>query len=132
MLLGKENGILMRNEVVFKNELEKWQDENNFGITSEEAMDLTVDHEVGMESEYLNFIIKGVAEGPRSRCMDNFDQHCHLRSRSPVIKTSSVKHLAAASSSCPAEGSNGGVVKVGFLEKYPFLITGFFFFMWYV
>ncbi|KAF9589406.1 hypothetical protein IFM89_023682 [Coptis chinensis] len=55
-----------------------------------------------------------------------------LLEKSPVIKTSSVKRLAAASSSSPAEGSDGGVVKVGFLEKYPFLITGFFFFMCFV
>ncbi|PIA35121.1 hypothetical protein AQUCO_03600055v1 [Aquilegia coerulea] len=39
-----------------------------------------------------------------------------------------VRPIAASS-----EGSNSsaGEAKVGFLEKYPFLITGFFFFMWY-
>ncbi|CAN1129648.1 Triose phosphate/phosphate translocator TPT, chloroplastic [Linum perenne] len=39
--------------------------------------------------------------------------------------------LAAASS--PAEGSDsaGDAAPVGFFNKYPFLLTGFFFFMWY-
>lgn len=41
--------------------------------------------------------------------------------------------LAAASS--PAEGSDssgdGKIAPVGILQKYPFIITGFFFFMWY-
>ncbi|XP_072089611.1 triose phosphate/phosphate translocator, chloroplastic isoform X2 [Arachis hypogaea] len=38
--------------------------------------------------------------------------------------------LAAASS--PAEGSDSaGEAKVGFFDKYPALVTGFFFFMWY-
>uniref|UniRef100_A0A1D1YFA4 Triose phosphate/phosphate translocator, chloroplastic n=1 Tax=Anthurium amnicola TaxID=1678845 RepID=A0A1D1YFA4_9ARAE len=43
--------------------------------------------------------------------------------------------VAAAASSSPAEGSDsageGKVVAVGFLQKYPALVTGSFFFMWY-
>ncbi|RVW38020.1 Triose phosphate/phosphate translocator, chloroplastic [Vitis vinifera] len=37
-----------------------------------------------------------------------------------------------ASTSSPAEGSDSaGDAKIGFLDKYPALVTGFFFFMWY-
>ncbi|CAL1372831.1 unnamed protein product [Linum trigynum] len=42
-----------------------------------------------------------------------------------------LKPVFAAASSSPAEGSDSAGAKVGFLDKYPFLITGFFFFMWY-
>ncbi|CAI0468868.1 unnamed protein product [Linum tenue] len=46
-------------------------------------------------------------------------------------RETAVKPVLAAASSSPAEGSDSAGAKVGFLEKYPFLITGFFFFMWY-
>ncbi|KAL8468108.1 hypothetical protein ACS0TY_031371 [Phlomoides rotata] len=50
---------------------------------------------------------------------------------SPVTKRESIRPCFASASS-PAEGSDSsGGTKVGFLDKYPFLITGFFFFMWY-
>ncbi|PIN06557.1 Glucose-6-phosphate/phosphate and phosphoenolpyruvate/phosphate antiporter [Handroanthus impetiginosus] len=50
---------------------------------------------------------------------------------SPVVKRESIRPCFAAASS-PAEGSDSaGDAKVGFLEKYPALVTGFFFFMWY-
>lgn len=59
-------------------------------------------------------------------------------SRNAVAATAGRKELlrpVCASASSPAEGSDsageGKVAPVGFLEKYPFLITGFFFFMWY-
>ncbi|XAR66504.1 hypothetical protein NMG60_11012772 [Bertholletia excelsa] len=49
----------------------------------------------------------------------------------PTMKREILRPSLAAASS-PAEGSDSsGEVKVGFLEKYPALITGFFFFMWY-
>ncbi|KAK4386581.1 Triose phosphate/phosphate translocator, chloroplastic [Sesamum angolense] len=60
-----------------------------------------------------------------------------LLEASPAISVSSVKKrqnvrpcLAAASSPAESSDSAGGA-KVGFLEKYPALVTGFFFFMWY-
>ncbi|KAL0328872.1 UNVERIFIED_CONTAM: Triose phosphate/phosphate translocator, chloroplastic [Sesamum calycinum] len=60
-----------------------------------------------------------------------------LLEASPAIAVSSVKKrqnvrpcLAAASSPAESSDSAGGA-KVGFLEKYPALVTGFFFFMWY-
>ncbi|KAL8507049.1 hypothetical protein ACS0TY_017797 [Phlomoides rotata] len=50
---------------------------------------------------------------------------------SPVNKRGNLPPCPAASSS-PAESSDSaGGAKVGFLEKYPFLVTGFFFFLWY-
>ncbi|XP_043688548.1 triose phosphate/phosphate translocator, chloroplastic isoform X1 [Telopea speciosissima] len=62
-----------------------------------------------------------------------------LLEKSPVIRFPSVKReilrpsFAAASS--PAEGSDSAgeakIAPIGFLEKYPALVTGFFFFMWY-
>ncbi|KAH7682241.1 solute carrier family 35 member E1 protein [Dioscorea alata] len=43
-----------------------------------------------------------------------------------------LRPVAAAASSSPAEGSDSaGEAKVGFAAKYPALVTGFFFFMWY-
>ncbi|XP_078174515.1 glucose-6-phosphate/phosphate translocator-like protein isoform X1 [Carex rostrata] len=40
--------------------------------------------------------------------------------------------IIASAASTPAEGGeSAGESKVGFLEKYPVLVTGFFFFMWY-
>ncbi|KAJ0989375.1 hypothetical protein J5N97_007731 [Dioscorea zingiberensis] len=43
-----------------------------------------------------------------------------------------LRPVAAAASSSPAEGSDSaGETKVGFAAKYPALVTGFFFFMWY-
>ncbi|KAL0321261.1 UNVERIFIED_CONTAM: Triose phosphate/phosphate translocator, chloroplastic [Sesamum radiatum] len=60
-----------------------------------------------------------------------------LLEASPAITVSSVTKrqnvrpcLAAASSPAESSDSAGGA-KVGFLEKYPALVTGFFFFMWY-
>ncbi|KAL0300701.1 UNVERIFIED_CONTAM: Triose phosphate/phosphate translocator, chloroplastic [Sesamum radiatum] len=60
-----------------------------------------------------------------------------LLEASPAIAVSSVTKrqnvrpcLAAASSPAESSDSAGGA-KVGFLEKYPALVTGFFFFMWY-
>ncbi|KAI3466701.1 hypothetical protein Pfo_023364 [Paulownia fortunei] len=50
---------------------------------------------------------------------------------SPVMKRENFRPCLAAASS-PAESSDSaGGAKVGFLEKYPALVTGFFFFMWY-
>ncbi|XP_041026142.1 triose phosphate/phosphate translocator, chloroplastic isoform X1 [Juglans microcarpa x Juglans regia] len=44
-------------------------------------------------------------------------------------------HVGAAASSSPAEGSDSAgeakVAPLGFIDKYPALVTGFFFFMWY-
>ncbi|KAH6790341.1 Glucose-6-phosphate/phosphate translocator-like protein [Perilla frutescens var. frutescens] len=45
---------------------------------------------------------------------------------SPVMKRESLRPCFAAAGSDSAGGA-----KVGFLEKYPALVTGFFFFMWY-
>ncbi|OAY76497.1 triose phosphate/phosphate translocator TPT, chloroplastic [Ananas comosus] len=43
-----------------------------------------------------------------------------------------LRPVAAAASSSPAEGNDSaGEAKVGFAAKYPALVTGFFFFMWY-
>ncbi|THU53474.1 hypothetical protein C4D60_Mb10t14810 [Musa balbisiana] len=43
-----------------------------------------------------------------------------------------LRPVAAAASSSPAEGSDHvGEAEVGFAAKYPALVTGFFFFMWY-
>ncbi|KAL3519818.1 hypothetical protein ACH5RR_017967 [Cinchona calisaya] len=51
---------------------------------------------------------------------------------SPVIKRETLLRPCHAAASSPAEGSDSaGEAKVGFLEKYPALVTGFFFFMWY-
>ncbi|KAL1537840.1 triose phosphate/phosphate translocator, chloroplastic [Salvia divinorum] len=45
----------------------------------------------------------------------------------PAMKRESIRPCSAT-----AEGSDSaGGAKVGFLEKYPALVTGFFFFMWY-
>ncbi|KAG9140362.1 hypothetical protein Leryth_019599 [Lithospermum erythrorhizon] len=57
------------------------------------------------------------------------------RQLSPAIlldtKRRTLKPCLSAASS-PAEGSDSaGIAKVGFLEKYPAITTGFFFFMWY-
>lgn len=53
-----------------------------------------------------------------------------------LLETSPARNLkpvCASASSSPAEGggSTGEVAPVGFLQKYPALTTGFFFFMWY-
>ncbi|MBA0779077.1 hypothetical protein Gotri_003359 [Gossypium trilobum] len=54
---------------------------------------------------------------------------------SSVSKREVLKPVSAAASS-PAEGGSdsageGKIAPVGFFEKYPALVTGFFFFMWY-
>ncbi|NBH36900.1 hypothetical protein D3Z58_26265, partial [Clostridiaceae bacterium] len=49
-----------------------------------------------------------------------------LLEASPVIKRESLRPCKAAAGS-----DSAGSAKVGFLEKYPALVTGFFFFMWY-
>ncbi|XP_075496472.1 triose phosphate/phosphate translocator, chloroplastic-like isoform X2 [Primulina tabacum] len=50
---------------------------------------------------------------------------------SMVAKREGLQPCHAAASS-PAEGGDlAGEAKVGFLKKYPALVTGFFFFMWY-
>ncbi|OMO76375.1 Drug/metabolite transporter [Corchorus capsularis] len=51
-----------------------------------------------------------------------------LLESSPVSKREILKPVFAAASS---GGDSAGEAKVGFLEKYPALVTGFFFFMWY-
>ncbi|KAL5576682.1 hypothetical protein UlMin_018381 [Ulmus minor] len=54
-----------------------------------------------------------------------------LLESSPATKRENVRPCLAAASS-PAGGSDSaGEAKVGFLNKYPALVTGFFFFMWY-
>ncbi|KAF3451429.1 hypothetical protein FNV43_RR07524 [Rhamnella rubrinervis] len=55
-----------------------------------------------------------------------------LLESSPVSKAEILRPCLAAASS-PAEGSDsaGEVKPVGFFDKYPVLVTGFFFFMWY-
>lgn len=51
---------------------------------------------------------------------------------SPVPKREVLPRPCLAAASSPAEGSDSaGDAKVGFLDKYPALVTGFFFFMWY-
>ncbi|KAK6154744.1 hypothetical protein DH2020_008992 [Rehmannia glutinosa] len=50
---------------------------------------------------------------------------------SPVTKRGNVRPCLAAASSPADSGDSAGGAKVGFLEKYPALVTGFFFFMWY-
>ncbi|KAL5730513.1 hypothetical protein ACHQM5_003320 [Ranunculus cassubicifolius] len=56
-----------------------------------------------------------------------------LLEKSPLVKKREIlRPCSAASSSSPAEGSDSsGGVKVGFLEKFPWVLTGFLFFMWY-
>ncbi|CDO99491.1 unnamed protein product [Coffea canephora] len=52
---------------------------------------------------------------------------------SPVTKRETLLRPCRTAASSPAEGSDsGGEAKVGFLQKYPALVTGFFFFMWYL
>ncbi|XP_025015165.1 triose phosphate/phosphate translocator, chloroplastic isoform X1 [Ricinus communis] len=56
-----------------------------------------------------------------------------LLESSPATKRENLRPTMAAASS-PAEGSDSSgdkVAPVGFFEKYPALVTGFFFFMWY-
>ncbi|XVF27586.1 hypothetical protein REPUB_Repub14bG0121300 [Reevesia pubescens] len=56
-----------------------------------------------------------------------------LLESSPVSKREILKPVLAAASS-PAEGGSDGdskIAPVGFFKKYPALVTGFFFFMWY-
>ncbi|KAI5657177.1 hypothetical protein M9H77_25970 [Catharanthus roseus] len=51
---------------------------------------------------------------------------------SPVPKREFLLRQCQAAASSPADGSDSaGDAKVGFLDKYPALVTGFFFFMWY-
>ncbi|XP_047325791.1 triose phosphate/phosphate translocator, chloroplastic-like isoform X1 [Impatiens glandulifera] len=50
-------------------------------------------------------------------------------STTTTTKRQILRPVLAAASSPPADSS--GEAKVGFLNKYPFLVTGFFFFMWY-
>ncbi|MQL10581.1 hypothetical protein EI010_25565, partial [Escherichia coli] len=56
---------------------------------------------------------------------------------SPALKKESVflQPCAATAASSPGDGSDSSgeakVAPVGFFEKYPALVTGFFFFMWY-
>ncbi|CAI9087388.1 OLC1v1021445C1 [Oldenlandia corymbosa var. corymbosa] len=51
---------------------------------------------------------------------------------SPVTKRETRLRPCPAAASSPAGGSeSAGDAEVGFLEKYPALVTGFFFFMWY-
>nr|CAD1842469.1 unnamed protein product [Ananas comosus var. bracteatus] len=50
----------------------------------------------------------------------------------PAARRELLRPVAAAASSSPAEGNDSaGEAKVGFAAKYPALVTGFFFFMWY-
>ncbi|XVE88106.1 hypothetical protein DITRI_Ditri19aG0041700 [Diplodiscus trichospermus] len=58
-----------------------------------------------------------------------------LLERSPVSKREVLKPVSAAASS-PADGGSDSagdakIAPIGFVEKYPALVTGFFFFMWY-
>ncbi|XVE51392.1 hypothetical protein DITRI_Ditri02bG0036400 [Diplodiscus trichospermus] len=58
-----------------------------------------------------------------------------LLESSPVSKREILKPILAAASS-PAEGGSDSagdaeIAPVGFFQKYPALVTGFFFFMWY-
>ncbi|KAK1426471.1 hypothetical protein QVD17_15145 [Tagetes erecta] len=53
----------------------------------------------------------------------------NLDHSSPVLKT--IKRDAIKPCSATASDSTGDAAPVGFLAKYPFLVTGFFFFMWY-
>ncbi|CAL9107188.1 unnamed protein product, partial [Musa acuminata var. zebrina] len=56
----------------------------------------------------------------------------HLDKSSPPTRRVLLRPVAAAASSSPAEGGDSvGETKVGFAAKYPALVTGFFFFMWY-
>ncbi|KAL8249624.1 hypothetical protein R6Q59_006492, partial [Mikania micrantha] len=58
----------------------------------------------------------------------------HLRrgSLSPVpLVTTTAKRDVVKPCSANASDSAGDAAPVGFLAKYPFLVTGFFFFMWY-
>ncbi|XP_021902211.1 triose phosphate/phosphate translocator TPT, chloroplastic, partial [Carica papaya] len=52
-----------------------------------------------------------------------------------AVKREMLPRIRAAASSSPAEGSDSAgeakIAPVGFFEKYPALVTGFFFFMWY-
>ncbi|KAK4399156.1 UNVERIFIED_CONTAM: Triose phosphate/phosphate translocator, chloroplastic [Sesamum calycinum] len=50
---------------------------------------------------------------------------------SPVTKRETLRPCSAAASSPAGASDSAGGAKVGFLEKYPALVTGFFFFMWY-
>lgn len=54
-----------------------------------------------------------------------------LESSSAGKQRESVKPCLAAASSSPGSDSAGEAKPVGFIEKYPALVTGFFFFMWY-
>ncbi|KAL8136792.1 hypothetical protein V2J09_002793 [Rumex salicifolius] len=48
----------------------------------------------------------------------------------PVCRRETLRPCSAAASS-PAGSDSAGEGKVGFFDKYPWLVTGFFFFMWY-
>ncbi|GAB4827000.1 hypothetical protein Ancab_033880 [Ancistrocladus abbreviatus] len=49
-----------------------------------------------------------------------------------VLSKREILRPCSAAASSPAEGSDSaGDAPVGFLDKYPALVTGFFFFMWY-
>ncbi|KAL7142646.1 hypothetical protein ABFS83_08G137900 [Erythranthe nasuta] len=50
---------------------------------------------------------------------------------SPVKKRDNLRPCLAAASSPAGSSDSSGGAKVGFLEKNPALVTGFFFFMWY-
>ncbi|KAF8391304.1 hypothetical protein HHK36_023608 [Tetracentron sinense] len=61
-----------------------------------------------------------------------------LLEKSPVVRVPAGKReilRPSFATASPAEGSDsageGKVAPVGFIEKYPALVTGFFFFMWY-
>ncbi|GMH05472.1 hypothetical protein Nepgr_007312 [Nepenthes gracilis] len=51
---------------------------------------------------------------------------------SPVHRRETIVRPCSAAASSPAEGrDSSGEAKIGFVERYPTLVTGFFFFMWY-
>ncbi|KAL3596458.1 hypothetical protein D5086_008095 [Populus alba] len=58
-----------------------------------------------------------------------------LEASSPINARKDILRPVMAAASSPAEGSDssgdGKVAPIGFFDKYPALVTGFFFFMWY-
>ncbi|KAI4306444.1 hypothetical protein L6164_029720 [Bauhinia variegata] len=51
---------------------------------------------------------------------------------SPALRKDALRRcLAAASSSAEGDSAGEKIAPVGFFQKYPALVTGFFFFMWY-
>ncbi|XP_011027772.1 PREDICTED: triose phosphate/phosphate translocator, chloroplastic-like isoform X1 [Populus euphratica] len=58
-----------------------------------------------------------------------------LEAPSPMNARKDILRPVMAAASSPAEGSDssgdGKVAPIGFFDKYPALVTGFFFFMWY-